>query len=513
MVAGADGTLALIWYDTRRDTLNHELDVFASVSTDGGKTFSPNFRVTDNSFDADAGKFTDARGREDYYLGDTIGMALAGDTMYAAWTDTRRGNQDIFFSRVALNPIPRPLNDRFEPNDSPDAAVQIGPDPVFRSFLPQLTLAAGEDDWFKITPPTGQLTVTAQSTGSLANLQLEVRDAAGTNVLASGGQSLTTRVTPGQSYLVRVHSTADAGGVSGDIKYSLELATVTEVLGEVVHDIKDGTLQDGDQAYYLVQSKVAGSITVALTVPDGFQGTPTVELSDLRSPDQVLSTSSPGAALASVTVLAGQQLLVRVAGGDNANGTFRLELSNLDQFNTELLNQTSLFFATGAGPSEAAVGDLNGDGAPEIVVSHVGQNIISVLLNNGDGTFQAPREFPIGAFQQAGPFTLFGLSNFHRDLAIANVNPNEDDIPDLIVVNTSSGDVSVLLGNGDGTFRPQRRFDATAAPFAMAVGLINDDQIPDIVVIDSSSDSTAHGAVLLGRGDGTFRAPTFFRTP
>ena len=519
LVTDAQGNVALIWYDTRRDPVNHLMDVFAAVGTPARDSqgniqsikFSPNFRVTDNSFDASNGKFKDARGRDNFYLGDTIGLALANNVMYAAWTDTRAGNQDVFFSRVSLDPIPEPPNDRFEPNNTPDAAVKIGPDPVFHSFLPQLTLVAGEDDWFKITPPTGQLTVSAQSSGSLANLQLELRDATGTDMIAVGGQSVKARINAGQTYLVRVHSTADVGSISGSLEYSLSFATVTEVLGEVVHLVKNGALQDGDQAYYLVQSKVAGSMTAALSVIEGFNVIPTVELSDLRNPNTVLARSGPGLPPAVVPVLAGQQLLVHVAGGDT--GTFSLELSNFDQFNSNMLNHTKFFFATGSGPSEAVVGDLNDDGAPDMVVSHVGQNIVSVLLNNGDGTFQAPREFAVGALQRGGPFTLFGLPNFHRDLAIANFNPDEDNFPDLLVVNTSSSDVSLLLGNGDGTFRPQRRFDATGGPFALAVGDLNNDGNFDLVVVDSSAEPTAQGAVRLGRRDGTFQPPIFFSLP
>src|SRR5205085_11409508 len=94
LVTDAQGDVALIWYDTRRDPADHLLDVFGTVSSDGGRTFSPNFRVTDRSFDADAGRFTDAVGQPDFYLGDALGLALADGTAYAAWTDTRNGNQD-----------------------------------------------------------------------------------------------------------------------------------------------------------------------------------------------------------------------------------------------------------------------------------------------------------------------------------------------------------------------------------------------------------------------------------
>ena len=61
-----------------------------------------------------------------------------------------------------------------------------------------------------------------------------------------------------------------------------------------------------------------------------------------------------------------------------------------------------------------AVGDLNGDGKPDLVVSDALSNTISVLLGNGDGTFQAPRQFAIGAFAVAarGQF-IQGLPNYH----------------------------------------------------------------------------------------------------
>ena len=75
LVVDAQGDVALIWYDTRRDPNDHNLDVFASISTDGGQTFSPNFRITNVSFDPDAGQFVDATGNADDYIGDTIGLA------------------------------------------------------------------------------------------------------------------------------------------------------------------------------------------------------------------------------------------------------------------------------------------------------------------------------------------------------------------------------------------------------------------------------------------------------
>src|SRR5207245_8385785 len=74
---------------------------------------------------------------------------------------------------------------------------------------------------------------------------------------------------------------------------------------------------------------------------------------------------------------------------------------------------------------------------------------------------------------------------------------------DLAVGHYSSSDVSVLLGNGDGTFQPALTF-ASAATGAVAVGDFNNDGSPDLAVRDRASNAVS---VLLGNGDGTFRAP------
>src|SRR5262249_28011285 len=67
------GDIILVWLDTRTDPNNLGIDVYAAVSTDGGLTFSPNFRVTDTTFFAQAGAFTDPTGASDLFLGDLLG--------------------------------------------------------------------------------------------------------------------------------------------------------------------------------------------------------------------------------------------------------------------------------------------------------------------------------------------------------------------------------------------------------------------------------------------------------
>jgi hypothetical protein len=161
--------------------------------------------VSDESFDADAGAFTDATGRANYYLGDLIGLAAADDVAYAAWTDTRGGNQDILFSRYPLPEPPAAPADRFEPNGDARTATEVGA--VVRRHLPKLALPAGggggDDDWFRFTAAaTGQVTVSAGSDAG-AGVELELWDAGGTALLARGtglidtaGKAMGQRIEP-----------------------------------------------------------------------------------------------------------------------------------------------------------------------------------------------------------------------------------------------------------------------------------------------------------------------------
>jgi hypothetical protein len=512
------GNIGIIWYDARRDPADHLLDVFGAVSRDGGSTFSPNYRVSDQSFDADQGAFQDAAGKTDYYLGDFLGLALADQVAYAAWTGTRNGNQDIYFARYGTSPPPLPLNDRYEPNDSRSNATQLGR--VVARDVPKLSIALDDSDWFRIrTAATGNLTVTTTSEDTGDFVRLELFDQDGTTRLATGtavrdargqmvGQSIVYDSPSDRTYLVHIlPGPAVMAGMQA--RYSLNVSSLTADLGSQVYGIQQGNLAPGAEAYFALRIPASGSLAVTLMPGAGAQGTFRLEVLDASTFSVLASGNGNGAAIdAGASVTKDRVVYLHVVGDANTQGNFTLEYTNLDEFATP--DSRTVFVPTASGPSASILADLNNDGALDIIVSHVGQDMISVLVNNGDGTFRAPRNFAVGAFQQGGPFTLQGLQNFHRDLAVADFN--RDGFLDVVVVNTSSSDVSLLLGNGDGTFQPHRRFDATAAPFALAVGLLNGDDFPDLVVVDSTP-GTAQAAVLLGRGNGTFQLPLFFSLP
>src|SRR5262249_32342943 len=200
------------WLDTRHDPANKLFDVFGAVSTDGGLTFSPNFRITDQSFDASQGALVAGAGEN--YIGDSMGLAIAGNAMYTAWTDTRQGNQDIYFRRVSLNSLPAPPNDRFESNDSPSTATQLGSVAAPRS-VPRLALTPGDQDWFEVQALASAKLTIAVNSSLPAGTNLELYDSSGMQLLAggvvsAGVETIAYDATAGETYLVRV--AADTGG-------------------------------------------------------------------------------------------------------------------------------------------------------------------------------------------------------------------------------------------------------------------------------------------------------------
>jgi hypothetical protein len=144
------------------------------------------------------------------------------------------------------------------------------------------------------------------------------------------------------------------------------------------------------------------------------------------------------------------------------------------------------------------VGDFNKDGVPDLAVANKGEPVlglkgdVSVLLGNGDGSFQAALTFTVGKYPGS----------------VAVGDFDGDGVPDLAVANGGSDSVSVLLGNGDGTFHKARNFATGAHPVSVVVSDFNADGVPDLAVVVNASVSGAVGraSVLLGNGNGTFQA-------
>jgi hypothetical protein len=156
-------------------------------------------------------------------------------------------------------------------------------------------------------------------------------------------------------------------------------------------------------------------------------------------------------------------------------------------------------FATGSGPSSVVIADLNADGPLDLVVANFWANpySVSILLGNGDGTFEPKSDCPTGITPSS--------------VAVADLNG--DGRPDLAVADrfygSVDGAVSILLGNGDGTFGPRTDFPTGNNPTSVAIGDLNHDGRLDLATANYNAGTTS---ILLGEGDGTFRPHADFPT-
>ena len=157
--------------------------------------------------------------------------------------------------------------------------------------------------------------------------------------------------------------------------------------------------------------------------------------------------------------------------------------------------QDALDYAAGSGPQGIAIGDVNGDGYADIVVANPSDHSISILLGSGDGTFAPPVELSGG--DRSRPV----------DVAIADLN--RDGLPDIVVADAGLNEVSVYLGSGDGGFAPAIESAAGDTPIAVAAADVDGDGYEDLVVVDSGSNSVS---VLHGSGDGRVQLTNHFET-
>jgi hypothetical protein len=256
----------------------------------------------------------------------------------------------------------------------------------------------------------------------------------------------------------------------------------------------------------IAQSGSAGSYTLTATVT-GTGGleypTGTVSFLDTSSGNAVLGTAALETGTAGISFLNSSNTATAiypqsVAVGDfNGDGIPDLAVGNLQGEGVTILlgNGDGTFTAAASlepgnyESTSVAVGDFNGDGKTDLAVTKgYGNDSVSIFLGNGDGTFTL----------QSTPRTG------KNPVAIAVGDFNGDGIPDLAVADQQevSNGLTILLGNGDGTFTAAASPQTGSLPNSVAVGDFNGDGIPDLVVDNGGNTVT----ILLGKGDGTFTA-------
>jgi hypothetical protein len=160
--------------------------------------------------------------------------------------------------------------------------------------------------------------------------------------------------------------------------------------------------------------------------------------------------------------------------------------------------QSPVNYSTGPDPRSVVVADFNQDGKPDLAIANFGSSLgdgsIGIAFGNGDGSFRAPVGYPAAG----GPISL-AVGDF-----------NGDGIVDLVVANNVANNVSVLLGNGDGTFQAPLKFTTGLGPTSVVAADFNGDGVSDLAVANYGGPFNASVSVLLGNGDGTFRTATSF---
>ena len=310
----------------------------------------------------------------------------------------------------------------------------------------------------------------------------------------------------------------------------------------------------------IASSGAVGNYSLAATVMGNGNASPTgtVSFMDTTNSNYVLGTAAlmpdaAGLSFANSSNPGASNPLTVVTGDFNGDGIPDLALTvNFGNSLTVLLGNGDGTFAASASPTTGykpdflAVGDFNGDGNPDLAVANDRVPSVTVLLGNGDGTFRESQALETGSFclsVAVGDFNGDGqldlavtdfsrpaelvsndvdtisilLGNGDGTFAAAGVNPATGSIPvsiatgdfngdgklDLAVANYGSDAVTILLGQGDGSFTAAASPATGSEPTSLAVGDFNGDGKADLAVTDEGSNTVT---ILLGNGDGTFAA-------
>jgi large repetitive protein len=198
---------------------------------------------------------------------------------------------------------------------------------------------------------------------------------------------------------------------------------------------------------------------------------------------QFISSSQLTAAIEAADVAVAGTASVTITNPRPGGGTSNVVFFTISEVTASVAYASSTF-STGQAPTTVVAADFNGDGKLDLAVANLVDNSVSILLGNGDGTFQAHVDYPTssaGAF----PFTIL-TDDFNHDGKL-----------DLVVGS------SILLGNGDGTFQP---FVTLAIAGSVDADFNGDGNLDLAALVPNETTGASTISVALGNGDGTFQA-------
>ncbi|MBS1809174.1 MAG: VCBS repeat-containing protein [Acidobacteria bacterium] len=272
----------------------------------------------------------------------------------------------------------------------------------------------------------------------------------------------------------------DAGGLSASTTLKI---TVAPNSAPILGAYPDVVLGSGNATVSpTAKPSDNGSITSLTAVAQGYSGQ--------------LSVNADGVVTITNNGNAGRYLAV-ITATDNCGApkiaSFNFTIPSTPNVCSAIGFKEAVSVDAGTSPQALASGDVNGDGLPDVVAANRDSNKVTVLLGASEGGVRSLRtafSYDVGANPRA-----VTIKDFDRDGRL-----------DLAVVNRGADTVTILHGNGDGSFAVTGSYDCGNKPFSIAVGDFNRDGKADLVIVNDGIGSLA---ILDGNGDGSFGPPRY----